>query len=339
LFLWEIIRRLLGRADPKPTFIRSLALLLPAVPLILWYAYHYSKTGYIFGNPEFFRYNVRGTLQPLRIVLALLLRLWQTFGYMSLYLLTAAVAFAMWRRPRPDPTGVGERPRINTDTQLAFLTVTAFYIIAMAVVGGAVLARYMLPIVPLVLIVWISTLWRRVKYWKAVVTLVGMTFALSLFVNPPYGFSLEDNLAYRDYILLHQRAQSYLEQRFPRARVLTAWPANDELTRPILGYVKQPFRVVRIEDFTSEQLMSAAELRSEYDVALVFSTKYEPPRSLLENWPTWQRTKARFFGYHRDLPPAVAARFLGGEVVYSESRGGQWIAVIELQKIVEARLR
>ena len=28
--------------------------------LCLWYAYHYSRTGYVFGNPEFFRYNVRG---------------------------------------------------------------------------------------------------------------------------------------------------------------------------------------------------------------------------------------------------------------------------------------
>ena len=47
------------------------------------------------------------------------------------------------------------------------------------------------------------------------------------------------------------------------ARVLTAWPASDELSRPYLGYVTRPMRVVRIEDFAAEQVMSAADLRSQ----------------------------------------------------------------------------
>jgi hypothetical protein len=314
------------------------ALMIPAAPLALWYAYHYSKTGYVFGNPEFFRYNVQGTLQPLRIVLALLMRLWQGFGYMSLYLLTAAMALAMLRPARPLSGGT-LRPRIAIDIQLSFLAITVVYTLAMAVIGGAVLARYMLPIVPLVIILWISTLWRRIEMWKTVVTIIGLTFAVSLLVNPPYGFSIEDNLAYRDYIVLHQDAEKYLEGRFPRSTVLTAWPANDELARPTLGYVSRPLRTVRIEDFTVEQLMSASDQRQRFDVALVFSTKYEPRHSLLENWTAWQRTKARFFGYHHDVPPAIAAQLLGGDVVYEAERKGQWIAVIELQQTIEAQAR
>jgi len=58
---------------------RTLALLIPLAPLIGWYAYHYVKTGYVFGNPEFFRYNVAATLSLTRFVLALGLRLWQSF--------------------------------------------------------------------------------------------------------------------------------------------------------------------------------------------------------------------------------------------------------------------
>ena len=70
------------------------------------------------------------------------------------------------------------------------------------------------------------------------------------------------------------------------ARVLTAWPASDELTRPYLGYVTRPMRVVRIEHFALEQLMSAADARSndarsDFEVALVFSTKDEPAHPLL----------------------------------------------------------
>jgi 4-amino-4-deoxy-L-arabinose transferase-like glycosyltransferase len=336
LFGWEILQPFLRN---RKLSWRSLPLAVPAVPLSLWYAYHYSKTGYVFGNPEFFRYNVQGTLQPLRIILALLMRLWQAFGYMSLYLLTAAMALAMWRPARPQAGNLAPRPRIAIDTQLAFLAITVVYTLAMAVVGGAVLARYMLPIVPLVIILWISTLWRRVEMWKPVVGIIGMTFAVSLFVNPPYGFSIEDNLAYRDYIVLHENAEHYLEARFPKSRVLTAWPANDELARPTLGYVTRPLRVVRIEDFTVEELMSASDQRQQFDLALVFSTKYEPRHSLLANWSAWQRIKTRYFGYHRDVPPAAAAQLLGGEIVYSDERKGQWVAVIEMQQIIEAKNR
>ncbi|PYX60923.1 MAG: glycosyltransferase, partial [Acidobacteria bacterium] len=88
------------------------------------------------------------------------------------------------------------------------------------------------------------------------------------------------------------------------ARVLTAWPASDELARPYLGYVTRPMRVLRIEDFTIEQLMSAAEVKSQFDVALVFSTKYEPPQAFFERWKAWERLKTRFFGFHRDMSPA-----------------------------------
>ena len=42
--------------------------------------------------------------------------------------------------------------------------------------------------------------------------------------------------------------------------------------------------------------------------------------------------KRRFFGFHRDLPPEAAARILGGQVVFTEERKGQWIAVIEMER-------
>ena len=102
--------------------------------------------------------------------------------------------------------------------------------------------------------------------------------------------------------------------RYPRARVLTAWPASDELTRPYLGYISYPMRVRRIENFAFAEVSSAAELGSDFDVALVFSTKYLPPHSLLARWPQWEQVETRFFGFHRDLPPPVAAQVLGGNL-------------------------
>jgi hypothetical protein len=209
----------------------------------------------------------------------------------------------------------------------------------MSAVGGAVLARYMLPVVPLVMLVLLSTLWRRVKYWKVVVGAVAIAFLAGLFTNPPYGFSLEDNLAYRDYIVMHAEASRFLAMRYPRARVLTAWPASDELTRPWLGYVTQPFHVLHIEDFTPAEVARAAAGRDQFDVALVFSTKYQPPHAFLEDWTWWQHAKERFFGYHRDLAPGEIAQRLGGRVLYHKEIDGQWVAVIAVERAENVQLR
>lgn len=314
---------------PRGRRTRPLNLLLPLVLLVLWYAYHYWKTGFLLGNPEFYRYNVAATLSPLRFPFAFGIRLWQLFGYFGLYLLTLAGLLAMLRPARRD-AGVA-RPRISFWIQAAFLFVLLVYLIFMSSVGGAVLARYMLPVVPLVILALVSTLWRRVRYWKLIVAAVAIAFVAGLFSNPPYGFSLEDNLAYRDYILLHVEAERFLEMRYSGARVLTAWPASDELTRPWIGYVSRPIRVLRVEDFSARQVGAAAIVRDHFDVALVFSTKYQPAHALFENWDAWQRIKKRFFGYHRDLLPEDIAQRLNGAIEYRDERKGQWIAIIVLR--------
>jgi hypothetical protein len=310
---------------------RVLPLMVPVLPLVLWFAYHYARTGFVFGNPEFFRYNVAATLNPLRFVLALALRLWQVFVYLHLWVLTLGMLLAMmWPPLRNEDDGV-ERERITIPVQMIFLVVVKVYVVAMALIGGAVLARYMLPAVPLVIIVAVSTLRRRLRYWPAAIAVVAVAFITAWFWNPPYGFSPEDNLAYRDYVGLHEDGERFLEARYPMAHVLTAWPASDELARPWLGYMTRPVQVVRVEDFSLEQVLSAADFRSHFEVALVFSTKYEPAHPLLERWQKWADWKRRFFGFHRDLPPEAAARILGGHVVFAEERKGQWIAVIEME--------
>jgi hypothetical protein len=367
LLLWETLglafwHTRLKTAQPQRTrsrakeFVRSaLPLACSGVPLALWYAYHYQHTGFVFGNPEFLRYNLQGNLSPLRILLALLLRIWQAGGYLNLLVLTVACVVAM-RYPAQPLTSLSVpsddecpsakegnastalRPRIDVCVQLAFLAITTVYLLAMSVLGGAVLARYMLPIVPLVILVCVSTIWRRLREWKVVIGIVAVTFVAAIFMNPPYGFAPEDNLAYRDYIRLHQRAETFIESRYPHAGVLTAWPASDELSRPNLGYVQHGVKVVRIEDFTAEQLLSAADVRSSFDVALVFSIKYQPPHPYFDHWRLWREWKTRYFGYHEDMTPEAAAGVLGGNLIYVERLRGQWVGVIRVENVREARV-
>ena len=58
---------------------------LPALPLCAWYAYHLHKTGYIFGNPQYVRYNAVWTLHLFRFFLGLGQRLMQVTIYMNLF--------------------------------------------------------------------------------------------------------------------------------------------------------------------------------------------------------------------------------------------------------------
>ena len=343
LFVWQLIASEVARrwsdkegagkrwaefAPPEGRRTRAFHLLVPVIALVCWFAYHFAKTGYVFGSPGYFRYNVAETLNPLRIPLAFALRLWQVVGYLGLYLLTLAGSLALLRRPQIE--NEIPRPRIAIWELSAFAAVLSAYLIFMSAVGGAVLARYLLPVVPLIILAWVSTLWRRMRYWALIVGAVAAAFVAGLFINPPYGFSLEDNLAYRDYIMLHAEASRFLAMTQPNARVLTAWPASDELTRPWLGYVARPFHVLRVEDFTTAQIELASLARGQFSAALVFSTKYQPPHPLLEDWAAWQRLKEKFFGYHRDLAPEEIAHRLGGSIVYQKKAEGQWIAVIAL---------
>lgn len=347
LAAWEVLWLLLARtrardsriAPPPHRLAQALALLAPLLPLALWYAYHGHRTGYVFGNPEYFRYNVEATLHPLRIALALLRRLWQVTGYMNLFVLTVAAAAAMLLPPRKEKDGDDARPRIALPVQAILGVVILAHVAALSAVGGAVLARYMLVTIPLVILLCVSTLRRRVPGWPLAVGVVCLAFVAALFAGPPYPYPPEDNLAYRDYILLHKRAADYLAAHAPHARVLTAWPASDELTKPYLGYVQQPIAVIRIDDFSAPQVALAAQASSQFDYALLFSTKYEPEGNLLDRLPTWERLQERLFDYHRDLPPDLAARFLGGQTILRARRGGEWIAIVDLQHVQNAAAR
>jgi hypothetical protein len=309
-------------------FSNTLALAASVLPLAGWLAFHYTRTGVVLGNPEYFRYNVGATLHPLRVALALAERLWQLFAYLNMFVLTGVTVLALRQTSLTSPGAPREqRPGLPLVVQSVFAAVIAGYLSVLSFVGGAVLARYLLPVYPLVIIASVAVLWRSVPWWKVAVAAVSVAFLAGLFIYPPYRIAPEDNLAYADYVKLHKDAEIALSLA-PHARVLTAWPATDELQRPYLGYVPQPVRVVPVENFSAAQLHYAAQrLPGQFDYAFVFSTKYEPPHQL-RGW--WEGVQTRYFDYHRDLPPETAAAILGGKIVYRAQRGGEWVAIIAL---------
>jgi hypothetical protein len=343
LMAWELLCPLLqykgSGGDSLCLYPRKrlpvLSFLLCLVPLALWFLYHHHRTGFYLGNPEYLRYNLQATLNPFRILLAILIRLWHTFGYLNLFVLTLAAAYAMNLPARHGPDGAW-RPRIPISVQLAFAVVILANVLALSVLGGAVLARYMLPVVPLVILICVSTLWRRTRHWPVWIALTCAAFVFALLTPPPYRIAPEDSLLYRDYVILHKQAADELAARFAHARVLTAWPASDELSRPFLGYVKRPLPVVPVENFSPFEIERAAHATDQFEVALLFPTKWQPPYPLFRSLPFGQELQERFFDYHEELPPQQVANILGGRTVRYLNRNNEWVAIVVIEKVENA---
>jgi 4-amino-4-deoxy-L-arabinose transferase-like glycosyltransferase len=336
LAVYDFAENLKSRGPQSRILLRPAVLFVSTLPLGLWFAYHRLHTGFFFGNQEFFSYNVSNTLTPLRILLSIVLRLWQILGYMNLWLLTVATLWLMAYPPLREESG-SERRRITPAVQFRMAALIVGNVLLFSAIGGATLARYLLPLYPLIILIGVSTLRRRLAHWPWAVALVAAAFVLALF-SPSIGYiPPEDNLSYRDYVILHKEAADYLERHLPNERILTAWTATDELTKPLLGYVHQPLSVTHIENFSLEQLQLARMTGAQYDAALLFSTKQQPGISLLDRWSWWEGISRRYFGFHRDLRPELAARMLGGRILWQRSRGQQWIALVGFDRVENAK--
>jgi len=339
--LIEAFRGPHARADStirKKLLLESAWLLGCILPLASWYAWHKAKTGFLFGNPEFLRYNAQANLSPLRFLAAFGHRILHLTMHMNMFVPVMMTIAALLLTLRPAPDG-GVRAAISRSALRRILTLLLVNAVLFSVLGGALLTRYLLPMYPLVLLVAVTTFYRRIPYWHLVALFSAAAFLVGLFVNPPYGFAPEDNLAYARVVRLHLAGIYQLEHRYPGATVLSAWPMTDELTRPELGYVKKPWDVARIEDFTPTQIALAAQEPEKYSAALVFSTKYDPPKSLFSLGAKSEALDEQFFGLHHDMPPELIAAQLHGALVWKRPDAGMWVALIRFDRQVEARLQ
>ncbi len=334
LVVWEAIQLLRNRnstIEQQQHRKLLLALLAPIVPLALWYGYHYHHTGFVFGNPEFLRYNATANLSIYRIALSLWHRLLHLTTHMNMFVpVVCAIAALLIPVPANAPQGI-PKPRLKA---IAIVLIANW--IAFSILGGALLTRYLLPMFPLILLVCAATWHRHLRQWWLLAALSAVAFLAGIWIDPPYAFAPEDNLTYRDFIVLHQRAVRYIDLHYPQATVLTAWPATAELTRPELGYTNHPVKAVAIQNFALDQIQQAATDPGSYDTALIFSTKWAPSANQLNLARPNISSDTKYFDFHRDLSPYEVANLLHGEIVWQQQRKGEWVAVIHFPRIVEA---
>ena len=242
------------------------ALQLVIAPVIVvgnWVAFVAIQTGQLFGDGVYRRYNLFYPLHPVRLGFALLRRV-SYLAIENFHLIPAGVLVWRWRRIGFDPLW------------RAPVAAVAVHVLLVSVTGGAVLERYLLPVLPVLYAGFAAGFSTLAPRWRNVA--LGLTCAgllTMLFVNPPWPYALENNLAMVDLVEIERNAAGFLESRFSGMRVTTAWPLTDALRKPYLGFVEKPIGNVRaVEDFSLERLRGLSWERG--DVLVLYSRGWNP---------------------------------------------------------------
>jgi 4-amino-4-deoxy-L-arabinose transferase-like glycosyltransferase len=347
LFAWRKGRGV--SAGPVSRLTLLVAVGAPLLPLVAWAFYYHHATGYWTGNRDYLAYNLYSTLSPVRVFFSLLRRAYELLIGGFNWLLTACALAGVWwgrkQRTRDSVLGnpdsgevrkpVSSIPCHGSESPLKpppwrsfiFLTagLVAVYLLLLSLVGGAILPRYLLPVVPLFYLATVGMVTRLPRMFaRLILTVTAAAFVCAWFINPPYPFPFEDNLAYADFIRLHEQAAQYLENQPGHPRILTAWPATDELTKPLLGYVRSPLLVVPVQGFAPQE---CAAVPQSFDLLYLYSRKWEPPRNWVEHFPGWLRVQGRYFDYHPQIEQHVLIARYHLRLLAQMERRGQWVRI------------
>lgn len=293
----------------------ALWFLLPVPPLLIWLMALERSTGHLFGNAAFTAYNVWYPLHPVRLCLALLRRLYYLLAGSGHCIGTAAVLLALCRTKL-----FGTR-----EWRMASALVAA-HVVLVSVLGGAVLERYLLPALPILYIGFAAALWQLSVWWRvAGATAILAALLTANFVNPPYPFPLENNLAFTDFVGLHTEAARYLEAHFPDAKIAAMFPLASELRRPDFGYVQRPLQVREIDNFSAANV---APLAGENVAVLVLYSDAWDPLGLMRN-PRWTAFLRRYYEYQPAVGASQLRVLLGAQLVARWTRHGQWIEIYQ----------
>lgn len=286
---------------------------LPGVALGLWIAFLTLRTGHWAGSADFASYNVSYLLTPFRLAVSLLRRAYYLLFASGHWIGTAAVLYTL-RRNRWLQT---RQWRIAAALFAAQVGLVVF-------LGGASLERYLLPVMPVVYAAMARGVCLLPGAWRAAASaLLVASLAAANWINPPYPFPYEDNLAMVDFVDLQREAVHYVAHRYPAARVETIWPLSLELSDPELGFAATPVRVSTLPDLTPRALDTIHW--NQVQVFVSFSRTWQPRWSLMQIAPIrslWQRhygsLPATRNQIRADSPFRRVARF---------ERRGQWVDI------------
>jgi len=286
----------------------------PAIALGAWLAALFHATGHWTGSPGFEQYNLYFPLHPVRLLVALGRRMYSLFFASFQWIGTIAIVVA-WRTSR----------LFHSRSWKIAWSLAGAHVLLVTLLGGAVLTRYLLPITPIVyaaMAVGLAQLPKPRQHICAAALLAGL--AVSNFINPPYPFPYEDNLAFADFVKLQSNAAAFLDHWFGDARVTTVWPLTRELTRPELGFVHRKMEVQTLRNLTPQTLQPVDW--ENVQVFVAFSRTWDPQFSFTHFAPVrqfWQH----FYGFTpNSTMNALRARVPFPVFAHFERRG-QWVDI------------
>jgi hypothetical protein len=296
--------------------------LMPITLLGAWVLYFRLHTGSWTGDAHFASVNLEFLLHPVRAAVAFTKRVYYLFVEHFHFVGTIGILIG----------GAAANPYQTRGWRIATVLV-AMHIVAFSLVGGALLERYLLPVLPIVLIAMAAGFSVSPTIFSVLGTaamIAGLVW--SNFWNPPYPFPYENNLAMVDFIELHQTAARFIEERYGNARVATAWPLSEALERPDFGYVSYAHPVVPVADFDSVNLQPVRP--GSVDVFVIYSKEWHPQESLM-NVELVRKFWRRFFGYRPPVSIAEIENKYGMRQAAYWSQRGQWIVVLANQQPVQ----
>jgi hypothetical protein len=300
--LWERRRR------------EALFFVLPAVAVALWLAYLESVTGHIFGNREFTHYNVTFQLHPVRLGLTLIRRAYYLFIDNFHWIGTIAIV-AAWKK-----TAIF-RSRDWAVLAAVFVAQT----LAVTVLGGAALERYLMPVLPLFYVASaaaFSTLKHRVR--QATVCAMAAGLIASLFIRSVFPYPYENSLAMVDFVKLQQEAARFVQVHHFGKTVASAWPFPDALRRPEFGYVSAPVAVRGLDNFDPSNVL---KLKADpVDVLVLYSRTWESPQSVIQ-LEFVRKLLTIYYFYQPQITAEQIETELGMVRAARFERRGQWAEV------------
>jgi hypothetical protein len=288
--------------------------LAPVGVLGVWIGILFHVTGHWAGNDAFARYNVYYPLHPVRLAVNFLRRFYYLFFANFHWIGAFAILFA-WRTSRI----------FHSRAWRIAWTLCAANVAVLTVFGGGELERYLLPVLPVLyaaMAAALSLFPRRPRLICSAALLAG--FAAGIFINPPYPFPYEDNLAFADFVHLQSEAAAYLNHWYPEARVTTVWPLTLELSRPDLGYVDRRIAVAPLPNLSAATL--APVDWSKVQVMVAFSRNWDARFSPM-HWAPVLRFWSRYFGYVLNATREETLRRVPLSLENRLERRGQWLDI------------
>ena len=272
----------------------ALYFIAPAAALAGWLMVLHRATGHWLGNAEFAQYNVAYALHPLQIFYSIAERLLFLFVKDGRFIGVIAL-YVGWRLLGGSTGGATGGATGGRDWTIAGLVAGA-QLLLVTLFGGAVLDRYLLPVLPILYAAFATAAsaypasWRQVSQGALILALLA-----GWFWNPPFPFQYEDNLAMVDFVRLQASAARFLETFAPRERVASMWPFTGAIRNPEFGYVQRPLQAVDLESFDVSDL--AALDRRSFDLLVVYARQYPIEGSWLDIAPLDSLLR-RLPGYH-----------------------------------------